>query len=120
MNDHVIVIDDEEAVRNLLRQILGKEGYRVSVAKNGLEARRLIEQDAPKLIICDLHLPGEDGFSLCKEFKERMPTVPRILLSGMIFEPSVEQQLGESVSAYVPKPTNFKQILLEARRLLGN
>ena len=61
---HLVVVEDEPAQRQLLVDYLSKQNFRVSGAENGTALRRLVERDAPVLVLLDIGLPGEDGFTL--------------------------------------------------------
>ena len=65
--DHILIVDDDRGIRELLAAYLEKNGMRVSLAANGRQMRAVLEQGAPDLIVLDLMLPGEDGLVLCRE-----------------------------------------------------
>ncbi|PTB21896.1 DNA-binding response regulator [Trinickia symbiotica] len=67
--DHVLVIDDDRGIRELVGDYLEKNGMRVSLAANGREMRQVLEGGAPDLIVLDLMLPGEDGLVLCRDLR---------------------------------------------------
>jgi two-component system OmpR family response regulator len=64
--DHVLIVDDDRGIRELLATYLEKNGMRVSLAANGRQMSAVLEQGAPDLIVLDLMLPGEDGLVLCR------------------------------------------------------
>ena len=66
---HIIVVDDEPEIRNLVQEILEDEGFTVDVAENAIKARKLIEINKPNLILLDIWMPDIDGITLLKEWK---------------------------------------------------
>lgn len=118
---NILVVDDEEVIRRLLRLTLVKYGYRITEASTAVEAKRLAREDPPQLVICDLQLQESDGFELIRELKVRLPGVPTILLTGVLFDPKVvASQIEGLVNAYIPKPTKLNKIVEEIQRLLGD
>jgi DNA-binding response OmpR family regulator len=116
---HILAIDDEASILDLLREYLKAHGYRVTTASNAAEAKRLVETQAPDLIISDLQLEDTDGLHLIGELRVLMPNVPVILLTGVLFDNLViEDNLKWKVSAYVSKTAPLQTLLAEIRRLL--
>lgn len=118
---HILIVDDENEIRQLLRTTIEKRGYRVTDVATALEARRVVGTDQPALIICDLQLQESDGIVLLKELRQLLPGVPTILLTGVLFDPNVAATtLDETVTAYIPKPAKLSRIVEVIRRLLGD
>jgi two-component system OmpR family response regulator len=116
---HILAIDDEAPILELLSEYLIAHGYRVSTATNAAEANRIVEREAPQLIISDLQLADTDGLKLIEQFRVLLPNVPVILLTGVMFDNSVvEENLKWKVSAYVSKTAPLQTLLAEVRRLL--
>jgi len=82
--DHVLIVDDDRGIRELLATYLEKNGMRVSLAANGRQMRAVLEQQgAPDLIVLDLMLPGEDGLVLCRELRAgKYRDVPVLMLTA--------------------------------------
>lgn len=116
---HVLVIDDEPDIRELVQEILEDEGYEVSVAADATTAREQRRLRRPDLILLDIWMPGEDGISLLKEWREsgRMPC-PVIIMSGHgTVETAVEAtRLG--AYDFIEKPLTTAKLLLCLRRAL--
>ena len=120
MKKHILCIDDEAPIRELLKEILILKGYRVSIAATAEEARRIIEQDLPQLIITDLQLDDDDGLVLINKLKQTAPDAPVLLLTGVVFDPCVIQDtIRKQVSSYLTKTDSLHDIVKEIRRLLG-
>jgi len=120
MQKHILCIDDEAEVRDLLAAVLSSKRYRVTVAGTGAEALRLVKADAPDLIISDLQMEDVDGLELIAEIKESLPAIPAILLTGVLFDPDVvRDNLSKKVSCYIEKTAPLTRILQEVQRLIG-
>jgi CheY-like chemotaxis protein len=118
---HLLIVDDEDEIRFLLRKVLTNHGYRVTDVASALEARKVVATDRPALIICDLQLQESDGLVLLRELRQILPGVPTILLTGVLFDEKVAAStLGNAVTAYVPKPAKLSRIVEVTRQLLGD
>ena len=96
-------------------------GYRVSSVGNADDARRVVKEDPPQLIISDLQMVDTDGLVLIEEFKNVLPNVPVMLLTGVVFEPEVVRDtIRKKVDSYVDKTSSLDRIVGEVRRLLGD
>jgi DNA-binding response OmpR family regulator len=116
---HLLAIDDEAPILDLLKEYLSAQGFRVSTASTAVEARRVVESDPPDLIISDLQLEETDGLHLIEQLRALLPTKPVILLTGVLFEPQVvEETLKWKVSSYVSKTAPLQVLVQEIRRLL--
>ena len=81
--DHVLIVDDDRGIRELLATYLEKNGMRVSLAANGRQMRTALELGAPDLIVLDLMMPGEDGLVLCRELRAgKFRSVPVLMLTA--------------------------------------
>jgi two-component system nitrogen regulation response regulator NtrX len=80
---HVLVVDDEVGIRELLSEILRDEGYHVKLAENAAQARELRFQERPDLVLLDIWMPDCDGISLLKEWGNGgLLTMPVVMMSG--------------------------------------
>ena len=119
MTKHILNVDDESDIRELLREILTASGYRVSGASSTVEALRIVRDDPPDLIITDLQLEESDGFDLIEQVKAMAPKLPIIMLTGVLFDPQVIRgPIGKKIAAYVEKTAPLEQVLQEVRRHL--
>lgn len=118
---HILAIDDEVPILELLTEYLQGHGYRVSTASNAAAARRIVDSDAPQLILSDLQLEETDGLQLIEQLRATLPNVPVILLTGVLFDAQVvEENLKWKISGYVSKTAPLQTLLLEIRRLIGS
>jgi len=116
---HILVVDDERDIRELVKEILEDEGYQVSVAENGEAARRARRTHRPDLVLLDIWMPDVDGITLLKEWSdERGPMCPVIIMSGHgTVETAVEAtRLG--AYDFIEKPLSMAKLLLTLSRAL--
>jgi two-component system OmpR family response regulator len=115
--DHVLVVDDDAELRALLAQYLGQNGYRVSLATDGREMRRILESSRPDIVVLDLMLPGEDGLALCRELRAGS-NLPVIMLSARSDE--IDRIIGIEMGAddYLAKPFNPRELLARIKSIV--
>lgn len=113
---HILVVDDEEPIADILRFQLEKAGYRVTVAEDGEVAVQLIENQAQaiELVLLDLMLPKKDGFEVCKEVRQ-FSNIPIIMLTARDAE--LDKVLGLELGAddYVTKPFSARELLARVK-----
>lgn len=109
MNEKILVVDDEKPIVDILKYNLSKEGYDVLVAYDGEEAISIALEENPDLILLDIMLPKQDGFSVCKKLREKI-TTPIIMLTARGEE--VDKVLGLELGAddYITKPFSMREL----------
>lgn len=114
---HVVVVDDHDDIRDLVREYLEHHGYKVSVAESGAALRQILERKNVDLIILDVMMPGEDGISLCKEIRTS-EDIPIIFLTAMADD--ADRIIGLELGAddYLVKPFNPRELLARIRAVL--
>ena len=114
---HILVVDDQREICDLVQEYLSGEGYRVSTAQDGAGMRRVMAQSPVDLVTLDLMLPGEDGLTLARWLREHF-SVGIIMLTGR--GEIVDHILGLEMGAdyYVPKPYHPRQLLAAVRSVL--
>ncbi len=116
---HILAIDDEAPILELLHDYLAAQGYRVSTASTAAAARQVVDNDPPNLILSDLQLEETDGLHLIEQLRTQLPNVPVILLTGVLFDAHVvEENLKWKISAYVSKTAPLQTLVAEIKRLL--
>ena len=115
--DHVLVVDDDAEIRKLLGEYLQRNGFRVSLATDGREMRRALEQARPDIVVLDVMLPGDSGLSLCRDLRAG-PGLPVIMLTARAEE--IDRILGLEMGAddYMPKPFNPKELVARVKAVL--
>lgn len=101
----LLVVDDDEAIRELLSAMLTEKGYETAAAEDGLQALELLPQFRPDLVVTDLRMPRMSGFELLKIVREQFPRVPVIVVSGE-FLPD-EMPTSVNADAFIPKGGGF-------------
>ena len=107
----ILVIDDEETVRDVLSKILSQINYRVIAAKNGEEGLRLFKEGEFDMVLTDLGMPGMSGWEVCKTIKKMNPRTPVGMITGwdaMVDQAKIEES---GIDFLIPKPFQFDQIL---------
>jgi two-component system, OmpR family, response regulator len=114
---HIVVVDDQKEICEVVQQYLTSEGYRVSVAHDGAGMRKVMAQDAVDLVILDLMLPGEDGLTLARQLREDS-NVGIIILTGR--GETVDRIIGLEMGAddYLPKPFHLRELLARVKSVL--
>jgi two-component system response regulator MprA len=114
MAEHILVVEDETRIADLLRRGLTYEGFRVSVAGDGLTGLATARDDPPDLVILDWMLPGLDGLEVCKRLRAAGP-VPIIMLTAKESVPDRVAGLNAGADDYVVKPFAFDELLARIR-----
>ncbi len=113
----ILVLDDDEGVRNLLRWVLTRHDYDVVLAADGNAGLDLAVDQTPDLVILDLGLPGLSGLAVCKELRSWL-SAPILVLSGRDEEPMKIQALDLGADDYLTKPFRPGELLARIRALL--
>ncbi|AFL52497.1 two-component system OmpR family response regulator [Sinorhizobium fredii] len=115
--EHILVVDDDPRIRQMLSRYFEEEGYRVSLAGDGDEMRACLDKQPIDIILLDLVLPGEDGLTLARGIRARSD-VPLIMLTGR--NDVVDRVVGLEVGAddYIAKPFHLREVLARIRGVL--
>ncbi|KDM93333.1 response regulator [Photobacterium galatheae] len=113
----ILVVDDDVEIRELLQAYLTKSGFTVLTAEDGMAMKQCLEISKPELILLDVMMPGDDGFTLC-QFVRKTSEVPIIMLTAVSDE--LDQILGLEIGAddYIAKPFSPRQLLARIKALL--
>lgn len=113
----ILMVEDEESLSDPLSYLLGKEGYEVSVAADGLSAIAEFDRAGADLVLLDLMLPGQPGTEVCKQIRQRS-NVPIIMLTAKDSE--IDKVLGLELGAddYVTKPYSSRELIARIRAVL--
>lgn len=114
---HILVVDDQREICEMVQDYLIGEGYRVSIAHDGGGMRRTIAQAAVDLVILDLMLPGEDGLTLARSLREES-NIGIIILTGR--GETIDRIIGLEMGAddYLPKPFHLRELLARVKSVL--
>ena len=115
---HVLIVDDEEIVRELNREILARKGYQCTLAGSAADARVCMQSQKFDLILCDINMPGESGLEFIKFAMVEDPEVAAIMLTGYD-DPSVaENAFLSGVYDFLPKPIEPKRLMISVSNAL--
>lgn len=114
----ILIVEDDEALVELLQHNLRQAGFDTVVATGGYEALRLADAEAPDLVVLDIMLPELDGISVCRELRIRGLRMPVLLLTALDSE--IDRLVGLEVGAddYLTKPFSPRELLARIRALL--
>jgi two-component system, OmpR family, phosphate regulon response regulator OmpR len=115
--NHIIVVDDEPEICEMLADYLGHAGFKVSTAENGAVMRRLLEDQAADLVILDINMPGEDGLSLARFLRANTKIgIVMLTAAGEVVDRIVGLEMG--ADDYLPKPVDMRELLARVRAVL--
>jgi len=120
MQPHVLVVEDEDALSELLQYNLKKEGFRVSIAADGEEAMMLVEERQPDVVVLDWMLPKISGIEVCRRLRSRHETrnLPIIMLTARGEEADRIRGLDTGADDYIVKPFLMKELFARVRAVL--
>ncbi|CAM3965153.1 response regulator transcription factor [Lederbergia lenta] len=113
----ILVVDDEDRIRRLLKMYLERENYVIDEAADGEEALELALQNDYSCILLDLMMPGKDGIEVCKELREEK-TTPVIMLTAKGEETNRVQGFEVGTDDYIVKPFSPREVVLRVKALL--
>ncbi len=118
MAKQILVVDDEERIRQSLNGILKDEGYEVQEAKDGTQALKQLETDPPDLVLLDIWMPGMDGMEILERMKAQMPNLPVIMISGHGNIELAVKAVKLGAYDFIEKPLSLEKVLLAANNAL--
>jgi len=115
---HVLVVDDDPTVSDVVRRYLEQDGFRVRLAADGLAALAAVAAETPDLVVLDLMLGGIDGLEVCRRLRRELPDLPVVMLTALGEE--ADRVVGLEVGAddYVTKPFSVRELVLRVRSVL--
>ena len=116
----VLVVDDEEMTRNLLRLMLERTGFEILEAEDGLKALEMVTEHLPDVLLLDVMMPNMDGFAVCEAVRNQVETadIPIILLSARTSEDFVQRGLEAGANRYLGKPIGRDELVRTLREVL--
>jgi len=115
---HIVVVEDEATQRQLLADYLAGQNFRVSAVDSGAALHRLVEREAPALVLLDVHLPGADGFALARWLREKSGRIGIIMVTSAA--DTVDRVVGLETGAddYITKPFEPRELLARVKSVL--
>src|SRR4249920_685427 len=116
----ILIIDDEQGIRDLLDTLLRRKGYDVVVAENGREGLKVFRRERPDVVVLDLMMPGMDGLTVLQELRTLDPTKPVIILTGAGTPEAEQQARALGVTEFVEKEFSLHRLGDSLKRLLND
>ncbi len=114
----ILIVDDEEKIRQMIRKYAEFEGFETDEAEDGLKAVEKCSRNHYDLVVMDIMMPNLDGFSACKEIKKTQPDLPFIMLSALGEEYDKVHGFDLGVDDYVVKPFSSKELMMRIHAIL--
>lgn len=108
--ERILVADDDQQVRQLLKILLTRQGYHIDEAKDGIEALSMIERVQPGLVFLDIGMPGMDGLEVLRKTRQKYPTMSVIIMTGMNQEEVWKKAMTSGATDYIVKPFSLDQL----------
>jgi DNA-binding response OmpR family regulator len=120
MNEKILIADDEPNILISLEYLMKREGFAVSVARDGEETLAAIVQERPALVLLDVMMPKKSGFEVCQEVRatEAVKDTLIVMLTAKGRDTDVAKGLGLGADAYVMKPFSTRELVQTVRALL--
>jgi two-component system cell cycle response regulator DivK len=121
MSKRILVVEDQEDNRRILRDMLGNAGYELIEAESGEDALTAVEAQRPDLILMDIHLPVMDGYEAARRVRSNpeMKAVPIIAMTAYALAGDEAKTLAAGCDAYVTKPYSPRALLAKVREYLS-
>lgn len=121
MSKSVLLVDDEEMTRDLLRLMLKGTGFTIYEAEDGFVALEQVEIHNPDIMILDVMMPGMDGLAVCRALRSKPQTadLPVIMLSAKTTPTAIQDGLDAGANKYLTKPVGFKELLNNIQDVIG-
>lgn len=122
MTISVLVVDDEPALRDLIRQMLEIGGFTVNEAEDGETALDKIDEDPPDAVILDVMMPHMDGITVCKQIRSdgETATLPVIMLSGKTQKEAIAEGIAAGANKYLCKPVSYDELVGSINEVLAS
>ena len=121
MGKKVLIVDDEPNIVISLEFLMKREGFEVSIARDGEEALRKVEESVPDLILLDVMMPRKSGFEVCQQLRGNpaYAGLKIIMLTAKGRDTEVTKGLDLGADAYMTKPFSTKELAAQVKSLLG-
>jgi DNA-binding NtrC family response regulator len=118
-NERLLIVDDDEEMRDLLRKVLEKEGYRVSVASDGRQALAALAESAFDLVVTDMLMPHDGGLELLETLHRIHPELPVIIVTAFGDWQSYTRALELGAAAFISKPLRMSELIAAVHNALA-
>lgn len=118
-SERLLIVDDDEEMRDLLRKVLEKEGYHVSVAGDGREALAVLARGTFDLVVTDMLMPHDGGLELLENLHRIHPTLPVIIVTAFGDWHSYTRALELGAAAFISKPLRMSELIAAVHNALA-
>jgi diguanylate cyclase (GGDEF)-like protein len=118
MDIRILIVDDDDAIRDAMQEFLEISGFEVAVAQSAEEAVNVLRTKYVQVVITDITLPGMDGFQLTDRIKQDYQDIDIVVMTGYSGDYSYEEAINKGASDFVFKPVRFEELLLRVKRVL--
>lgn len=121
-NRTILVVDDFDSIRNLVKEGLTRAGFQVTTAEDGQMALAEIHRNRPDLIISDIQMPGMDGLELCRRLKsdKKLASIPFLVMSGNNDRAHMKRMIEQGAISYIVKPFNLDHLVIQVEKHLSD
>lgn len=116
MKKHILVVDDEQSIRELCKEFLGEEGYKITLAVDGQDAIDKMEYDDFDLFLVDMVMPRMDGLELMKRIKKKQPLAVIVITTGFSSIEGAVKAVHAGAFQYLSKPINAEELIEVAKK----
>jgi DNA-binding response OmpR family regulator len=122
MTHRILIADDEPNILISLEFLMKREGFDVTVARDGIEALAAIVDQRPDLVLLDVMMPGKTGFEVCQEVRaqDALKDIRILMLTAKGRDTDVAKGLALGADAYMTKPFSTRELVLKVREMLGS
>lgn len=114
----LLIVDDQLGIRMLLKEVFAQEGYEISLASNGYEALKQLEEKPIAGVLLDMKIPGMDGIQILKKIKEQSPELPVMMMTAYGELNLIQEAMGLGASLYFTKPFDIFEVRDAVNNLL--
>jgi len=118
MVKNLLIVEDDNDLREYLRELLSDHGFSVQTAARGIEAINNVKKTSPDLIVLDLGLPDVDGESICAQIKKESPDLPVVILTAKEGVPNIVHGLDVGADDYITKPFDSDELIARIKARL--
>lgn len=115
----ILIADDQHGIRFLLNEVFKQDGYKTTLASNGVEALLRIEQDPPDCVLLDMKMPGLTGEEVLRQVKSQFPTMPVVFMTAYDKVESLHEEPNVQPDYYFTKPFDIHEVRDTIRQLIG-
>lgn len=114
----LLIVDDQQGIRLLLKEVFKKEGFQTHLAATGIEALQIVEQADISLVLLDMKIPGMDGIEILKRIKEIKPHISVIMMTAYGELGVIQEALDLGAMKYFTKPFDIFEVRDEVKKIL--